>query len=150
VDSDSNYLQYLADRGRKNTNMIKRFSVALVAIAVLSGCSKKSQETPPPAAKQPSSSVADMLNTPAPAPAAPDSPTSPDPAAAIPPDPGGPDVPAAVKAAVQKYVTNKKTSPRSWVDLTVEPGYLPSIPTGKDGKQLDFEKTMTKLHIKLL
>jgi len=128
--------------------MIKHATLILVVSGLLNGCSKKPQETTQtPAAKQPSSSVADMLGKSESPTVAPDSSAPPDVASTSPPDPGGPDVPAAIKAAVKKYVANKKVSPRSWIDLTVEPGYLASIPTGKDGQPLDFEKTMAKLHI---
>ncbi len=54
-----------------------------------------------------------------------------------------------IRVAVLKYVSNKRVAPRSWVDLTVEQGYLPSIPMGKDNKPLDFEATMAKLGVKL-
>lgn len=64
----------------------------------------------------------------------------------VPADPAAAaDLDPAIRAAVQKYVATKRASPRSWIDLTVEQGYLADIPRGADGKPLDFERTMARL-----
>lgn len=62
---------------------------------------------------------------------------------------GAADLDPAIRAAVQKYVATKRSAPRSWIDLTVEQGYLSTIPQGTDGRPLDFEKTMARLGIKV-
>ena len=123
--------------------MINRTLLALVAAGLLGGCGKKQEEhsksvliAPPPPS--------------APSTAAPPATPASEPTEASTANPGDDGVDPAIAAAIKKYVSKKGAPPRSWIDLTVEQGYLPGIPNGKDGKPMDFDNTLVRLKIKPL
>jgi len=136
--------------------MIKRTLLGIVVVGLLAGCGKKKEEAPASTGeKKQAVNVSDLLANPAPSAEAATTPAGdgapPPPAADSAPAAANPaEVDPAIKEAIKKYVEKKHISPRSWIDLTVEQGYLQGIPMGKDGKPLDFEKTMAKLGIPVL
>jgi hypothetical protein len=122
--------------------MKRLLPATLLASVLVVGCGKKESTAPAPtAAKPPAVSVSDAGAGDAVPPSAPDAQAAPA------GDASGPEIDPAVKAAIQKYISKKGAPPRSWIDLTVEQGYLDRIPTGKNGQPLDFEKAMAKLKI---
>jgi hypothetical protein len=133
--------------------MMKQISPILLVLVLAAGCGGKNEAPSQPAApKQSSANISSLLtNAESAGGGAPSQPAEGDaPTAIAPRGIGGSEIDPAIKAAIQKYVANKKTSPRSWIDLTSERGYLDDIPKGKDGQPLDFDKVMAKLNIKTL
>jgi predicted small lipoprotein YifL len=124
-------------------------AVYLCAIfASLAGCGRKASDLPPPAASGAKSVSVSALANATPAAEAPVAVAPQDANAAAAPAPApvdaDPPVDPGLRAALVKYFTDQMHPAESWQDL-LSGRYISRIPTGADGKPLDWKKVMAAM-----